>query len=152
VDTTPNDGAPRQVSAATTTATAAATTTTTTATTTTTRYIATDDCPFVRTFTLPPGQQCYSTCGSPTTPAANDSTVATLHNLMTDAGGHLADYWSLRTDMFRLRHASHFFADFNSNMDIVVARQRAFHDVTIVLGGLKSVWNNHYGDNVTRRR
>ena len=71
-------------------------------------YIATDDCVFAKNLTLPPGLNCYSTCGE----AQNESAPA-LTKLFTSSKGHLSDYQGLRIDLFRMRHARHFYADFN---------------------------------------
>ncbi len=46
----------------------------------------------------------------------------------------------------------HLYADLNSNMDIVLARMRGFHNVTPVLGGLKSKYSAGYGDTAGNKR
>jgi hypothetical protein len=71
-------------------------------------YIATDHCVFAKNLTLPPGLNCYSTCGE-----AQDDSAPTVHKLATNSVGHLSDYQGLRIDLFRMRHARHFYADFN---------------------------------------
>jgi hypothetical protein len=75
-------------------------------------YIAADDCDFAQTFSLQPGQKCYSTCSGNKVVTTTNNTAA-LQHVGTTADGHLADYLGLRIDLYRLRHAMHFYADLN---------------------------------------
>jgi hypothetical protein len=100
-------------------------------------YIATDRCNVLNDLEEIQGQvrlsSCFHSAGLKFKHQAHKTAVA---------------YAALKMDLYRLLHSTHFYADFNSNMDIVIARMRAFQNTTLMLGGLKGKFSGDYGDEV----
>ena len=101
-------------------------------------YIATDKCSFLSKLHIPPGMTMVSSCNYTNALHLGDD---------KEHGNHTEANWAaLKMDMWHLAESTHFFADMNSNMDIIIARMRAFQNVTLALGPLKSIFNEAYGD------
>lgn len=113
-------------------------------------YIAIDQCAWLPHLQVPEGLTLTSACqyfeqlkeekklkGYNTKAASLNQSTAYMRSVNAA---------SLKMDLYHLYMSDFYFADFNSNMDIVTARMRAFQNMTIVLGAIKSVFNEAYGD------
>jgi hypothetical protein len=101
-------------------------------------YLATDKCSFLPKLNIPTGMMTISSCNYTSALNLGDE---------REHGDHTEANWAaLKMDMWHLAESTHFYADMNSNMDIIIARMRAFQNVTLAVGPLKSIFNEAYGD------